>query len=523
MRYILIFLYFFSLSYVNAQSANFDPNIVINSSIDTTSVKIGEEIIYTIDVISKNKYNIRFDEKPNFIPFEILDSHPYDSIIDSSKISKKYSLIKFDPGEFWIPPQKVYFDQSVKFTDSILIVVNDVEVDTLKQNLYDIKPIIPVKRNYQKILLRLIFIITLLVIAYLLYRHYILNNNDNSNDVMKSLYEIAFEKLENLNSLNPNSQIEFKEYYTILVDIFREYLESQVKIPAMESTSKELIVRINMLKDSGNYNFEKKQIDKLEELFTKSDLIKFAKSLPTKSDINLDLITIRNFITSTEKIYNEKYEKIQEPQVEDQNINILEYIKNFLKYSLVAITTILILCVLIFGYYPVRDTILLNPTKKLLDKEWFTSQYGSPPIELSTPLILERVIDSIDLNKFQMGTFEDNFYLSLDFKDVVQNENSVNLDLIKNGLINEFQVLGSKNILVKDDQFTVKSGDTALRLYGSLDIEFNNDLYRSNFTSIILPYDKKTIKLIIVYRDEDRYANDIESRILESFDIIKEL
>ena len=52
-----------------------------------------------------------------------------------------------------------------------------------------------------------------------------------------------------------------------------------------------------------------------------------------------------------------------------------------------------ILCVLIFGYYPVRDTILLNPTKKLLDKEWFTSQYGSPPIELSTPLILERVID----------------------------------------------------------------------------------------------------------------------------------
>ena len=61
---------------------------------------------------------------------------------------------------------------------------------------------------------------------------------------MKSLYEIAFEKLENLNSLNPNSQIEFKEYYTILVDIFREYLESQVKIPAMESTSRELIVRL---------------------------------------------------------------------------------------------------------------------------------------------------------------------------------------------------------------------------------------------------------------------------------------
>ena len=278
-----------------------------------------------------------------------------------------------------------------------------------------------------------------------------------------------------------------------------------------------------MLKDSGNYNFEKKQIDKLEELFTKSDLIKFAKSLPTKNDINIDLITIKNFITSTEKIYNEKFEKIEEPEVLDDNININEYVKIFLKYSLVVITTVLMLCVLIFGYYPVRDTILLNPTKKLLDKEWFISQYGSPPVELSTPLILERVIDSIDLNKFQMGRFEDSFYLSLDFKDVVQIDSPVNLDLIKNGLIDELQVLGSKNILVKDDQFTVQSGDTALRLYGSLDIELNNDLYRSNFTSIILPYEKKTIKLIIVYRDKDRYANDIESRILKSIDIIKEL
>ena len=523
MRYILIFLCFFYLSFANAQSANFDPNIIINSSVDSTSVKIGEEIIYTIDITSKNKYNIRFDEKPNFIPFEILDSYPYDSIIDSSKISKKYSLIKFDPGEFWIPPQKVYFDQSIKFTDSILIVVNDVEVDTLKQNLYDIKPIIPVKRNYQKIFLRLIFIIIVFVVAYLLYRYYIFKNNDNLNDVTKSLYEIAFEKLENLNSLNPDSQIEFKEYYTILVDIFREYLESQVKIPAMESTSRELITRINMLKDSGNYNFEKKQIDKLEELFTKSDLIKFAKSLPTKNDINIDLITIKNFINSTEKIYNEKFEKNEEPEVSDEKINIVEYVKNFLKYSLVVITTLLIVCVLIFGYYPVRDTILLNPTKKLLDKEWFTSQYGSPPIELSTPLILERVIDSIDLNKFQMGRFEDNFYLSLDFKDVTLTEDQVNLDLIKNGFISELQELGSKNILVKDDQFTVKSGDTAIRLYGSLDIEFNNDLYRSNFTSIILPYEKKTIKLIIVYRDNDRYASDIESKILKSIDIIKEL
>ncbi len=268
---------------------------------------------------------------------------------------------------------------------------------------------------------------------------------------------------------------------------------------------------------------KKKQIDKLEELFTKSDLIKFAKSLPTKGDFNIDLITIKEFISSTEKIYNEKFEKIDLPEINDDNSTFTDNLKNFFKYSLVISSAALVLCILIFGYYPVRDTILFNPTKKLLDKEWFTSQYGSPPVEVSSPLILERVIDSADLNKFQMGSISDKFFLSIDFKDVIQTENLANLNLIKNELINEFQESGSKNILVKDDQFTVKSGDTGLRLYGSLDVEINNDLYRSNFTSVILPYEKKTIRLIVIYRDNDRYAGDIEQRILESFDIIKEL
>ena len=393
MRYIFIFIWFYSLSFINAQSADFDPDIIIKSSLDTTNVQIGEKIIYTIDIASKNKYNIRFDEKPNFIPFEILDSFSNDSIIESSNISKKYSLINFEPGEFWIPPQKVYFNQSIKFTDSLLVVVNDVEVDTLKQNLFDIKPIIPVKRNYQKLIIRLISIVIIMALAFLVYKYYIKNSKENTKVISKSLYEIAFEKLEKLDNINPNSQIEFKEYYTILIDIFREYLEFQVKIPAMESTSKELIIRINMLKDSDSYNFEKKQIDKLEELFTKSDLIKFAKSLPTKGDFNIDLITIKEFISSTEKIYNEKFEKIDLPEINDDNSTFTDNLKNFFKYSLVISSAALVLCILIFGYYPVRDTILFNPTKKLLDKEWFTSQYGSPPVEVSSPLILERVID----------------------------------------------------------------------------------------------------------------------------------
>lgn len=518
-----LFFWILSTSFLISQSANFDSNIDITTSIDTTQFKIGEEINFKINIYSKNEYNIRFDETPNFIPFEILKSYPFDTIIESSTISKKYSLINFEAGEYWIPRQKIYFNQSLKFSDSLLVIINDVVIDTTKQKLFDIKPIIPVNRNYQKLITNLLIGLLVLILIFIAYRFKLFNKKQNSLDDIRSLYQIAVDKLSDLDNLDPNSQIEFKEYYTILIDIFREYLESQVKIPAMESTSRELIIRINILKDGGNYNFEKKQIDILEKLFTKSDLIKFAKSLPTKTDIKSDLSTIKDFIDSTENIYNEKYNITDEEETPVEESSFIDNIKIFLKYSFLIIASSLIICVLIFGYYPVRDTILLNPTKKLLSKDWYTSQYGSPPVELITPQILLRINDSIDKSKFEMGSFNDSFYLSLDFKDVNQSDNPANIELLKNELIKKFQNTGSKNILVKDDQFSIKSGDIGLRLYGSLDVEINNNLYRSNFTSIILPYEKKTITLIIVYRDNDRYANKIESRILESFNIIKEL
>ena len=175
----IIFLWIITTTFLIGQSANFDSEIDISTFIDTTQVKIGEEINFKIDIYSKNKYNIRFDENPNFMPFEVLKSYPSDTIIESSKISKKYSLINFEPGEDWIPPQKIYFNQSIKFSDSLLVIINDVEVDTIKQNLYDIKPIIPVKRNYQKIIINFILGLLIIILIYIIIRFRLFNKKIN--------------------------------------------------------------------------------------------------------------------------------------------------------------------------------------------------------------------------------------------------------------------------------------------------------------------------------------------------------
>ena len=58
--------------------------------------------------------------------------------------------------------------------------------------------------------------------------------------------------------------------------------------------------------------------------------------------------------------------------------------------SILGILTLLI-SILIYGYYPVRDTLLAYPTKGLYSGQWVMSQYGNPPIKIETPDVLERI------------------------------------------------------------------------------------------------------------------------------------
>ena len=113
MRNFLI-VYLFSSTLLYSQNPNFDQDIIVSTYVDTTEVKIGEELNFKIEISSKNKYNISFDEIPNFMPFEILESSDTDSK-DSSTFSKRYSLINF-ARENIDSTSKIYFNQSIKYS-----------------------------------------------------------------------------------------------------------------------------------------------------------------------------------------------------------------------------------------------------------------------------------------------------------------------------------------------------------------------------------------------------------------------
>ena len=144
----------------------------ISSSINSTTIKIGQELIYEIEVDVDTSSLVVFPEGQTFLPLEVLESYKVDAtkIGDRFKLIKKYGLTQFDSGIYTIPRQKVLIGDYEFFTDSLKVRVNTIEVDTTQQPLYNIKPIVEVDKSPSKWwFYLLIIILALALIAFLLY------------------------------------------------------------------------------------------------------------------------------------------------------------------------------------------------------------------------------------------------------------------------------------------------------------------------------------------------------------------
>lgn len=514
--------------------------------VDTTTVKIGEQLNYTIQVKADSTAQVIFSEQPIFTPFELLDESPIDTLRAQSHFlyTKKYALIQFDTGNYFLPQQQVLVDGFSKIADFILIRVDPVVVDTTKQKLYDIKPLTQVKKNYDALIAQILWGLALgLILIGVLYTYLFQKRKKELRARELPPFERAIEELRALESEILSEQEEFKRYYSRLTDVVRRYLEEEAKIDALESTSEELLVKLELRKDSGFLDLDPKTLKSLREVLKNADLVKFAKSLP-------EIYTATEDRKAVEHVVKETKEALPEP-TEEELREKAAYQESLAKkrrkeqwiwgISGAGILTVLalVICMLVYGYYPVRDTIFRYPTKLLVSGQWFKSQYGTPPLAVETPEILERISSSEDLvQQFRLGSLDGPFYINLAF-DFPKNQakgaeppsaDPKQADLEKgqelvNSIISNFESEGAVNIFIKNDAVTLPSGIPVAKVYGTLDYPKKKQTkrVRCNFSAYLFTFEQGTIILTLMYEKEDRYGQEIEQRILNSLDLIKEL
>ena len=86
----------------------------VSSSIDTTQIRIGEEIIYSIQVEADSTALVLFPEGQSFTPLEVIDSYDIDTtrLQDKIRLIKKYGLTQFDSGSYTLPSCLLYTSPS---------------------------------------------------------------------------------------------------------------------------------------------------------------------------------------------------------------------------------------------------------------------------------------------------------------------------------------------------------------------------------------------------------------------------
>ena len=92
----------FAFNFLFAQ----DASTKIITKIDTTNIKVGEQVNLEIKIESTDLSNIVFPEKFNFSPIIIAEEFPLDTISfqRNKSISKKFKLTLFDEGSYFIKP-----------------------------------------------------------------------------------------------------------------------------------------------------------------------------------------------------------------------------------------------------------------------------------------------------------------------------------------------------------------------------------------------------------------------------------
>lgn len=266
---------------------SFAQNSMVKIEIDTTNIRIGEQFNLKISVDETQNVII---PKLQLKGLEIVDSTATDTIKNS--LIRKYILTGFDSGAFYIPQQQIFVKNQAYLTDSLLINVATVAVDTTKVKKFPIKSIKSEPYTFDDFKIYLYLLLAALaIIGFWIYWFVIRKRKEEEEEpTYRALppYEEAIYRLNELDEkqLWQNNQV--KEYYSELTEIVRGYIERELNVPALEKTTDEVLEMLKDFKDADVILTSQETIDKLKSLLREADLVKFAKSKPLAPEIEED-------------------------------------------------------------------------------------------------------------------------------------------------------------------------------------------------------------------------------------------
>ena len=506
----------------------------VSATIDSTTIKIGEQIKYQIEVTTAPDDLVVFPEGETFSPLELVESMEADTLQENGnyRLLKEYFLTQFDSGKYVIPRQEVIIESSSYYTDSIEVEVNDVVVDTTKQKLYPIKPSVEVPPGF-RVPEWLWWLLGIFLIAGLVAFLIIRKKKKDAEETELPPYEEAMAELQKLDNAHYLEKREIKEYYSQLSFAVRKYLDRKIYDHGLERTTNELILYLEDQKRQGKLKLTDETIRDFEKILSRADLAKFARSKP-------DVITAKEDRSKTQHIIDDLRASVPEPTEEELLLDeafreeqARKRKKRRLVLGILGGVAVIIIGVSTLiatkGYTYVKDTYLGHPTKDLLEGDWIRSEYGNPSVAVTTPEVLVR--GEIDMPQdvqqmmvgsetFMYGSLLSNFYVTL---STIKFQGEVKFDAKKaiDGIYTNLEAQGARNIIMKQEDFTTVNGTKGTRIFGTLEAEnpVTGESIPNEYEILNFAEKGGFEQLMVIYNENDQYAKEITQRIINSVEI----
>lgn len=495
-------------------------------SIDTTTIRIGEQVTYTIS--TDEAKDIAFPELKlqSSGAIELVKDLPVDTI--KNRLYKKYLLTSFDSGVHVIPQQTININGIDQLLDSLLIEVKTVKVDTTQQGLHPIKNIYKAPPKTWRDFIKYFWWILGLGLIVGLVWWWLKHKKDKENsdpELQHTPYEWANMQLQKLDQSNLLLNNKIKTYYSELTDIVRNYLEKDFHVQAMEQTTDELILKLKAESRVQSYKIKPELLEQLSQFLQSADMVKFAKAKPIDINIREDRRFAMFFIDELYKIIEQKKAKEAEAALHNPNSEVMIQKRQQQKRQWIIGISSLVGFLLVFGLWQKfgGQNLFGNTNKQLLDKTWFTSNYGYPSVKLYAPFVLNTV--NADLPEhisqqlvshanFEYGKPEDKFYLGISTLEFTPQAKVDLTTAIQNAVET---IKNTENIEDLDYQITetVISGNEGQLLKGTYKYKGKT----RDFYQYFIPVKNSIVTLVMTYNSKDKYAESIDKKIMEAITI----
>lgn len=302
--FLLIFSFFCAIFFSQTLSSN----------LDKTTLALGEVAVFKIQILDLNGQDVQASPRNELLPFHF--EMVNDSIAKEKDIylrSVKFAV--FEEGKFTIPeiqvkvgdkilktiPYEVEVINTAKKGDQINDIMKNKEVELNVQDYWDLY------KFYVLVALMIIAIIVLIIGIIKYGRKRKSSPVVTTNQTLKDL-----EKLRKKNYIENGN---FRAFYVELIDITRTFITKQYQIPADVLLTDDLI---DYMKNTNAISQENEKI--LEDIFLRGDLVKFAKTIPTKELMAKDFTAIRDFVKhSTKDIEAENLRNASQAELSDED------------------------------------------------------------------------------------------------------------------------------------------------------------------------------------------------------------